>query len=649
MDNFIPINIQDLTSATRISDKDFLPIAQGAKDLNKVQLRELAYFFGLKNNFKYGNVNIATEGQSFVFASEGTYPLWGNITVPEDSVYILIYDGSVFSYVGLPMPSININIVNTISDLRNTEGTEGQVITLLGYYEKGDKEPLNYVYSTTQGVDDGGAVINTGSGSWIALFNDSVKVIDFGCKKDDSSFDNAPLITKAFVFSINKKIPLIKLEGTYYVSSSIFMKRVLDIEPNKHKVFISNGELISVNQTPILRGEDYDVLSSQLLEFQNVCFRSTVNGLVLFSNNIIRTTFNNCDFINIRFCDTIVYLQSLYFLNCNIRDWEGIFLKSTEGCYDIKFETCLVEHGETFMYVTKGGIHMIAGLSITNCCIEGLSGGGIFFDGSASINITGNYFEQNVLGSIICVSSDYTEMNYSLNIQGNFFFANVDTAIDNTGGDGYYHIVLDSTIKSSIKTNTSTGNLCYLKSNISSVDFGNFVSQGTESNLTNKAGITKVYFGGGVDSVSLNWEDLIYKGSIVINNNYNANSNTPFAWVCTVTGSSETSKWLPIISSSIIHENASLNGNVDLNTAPYNNKNAIYFPVPVASWTYTGSNFPTTDRGMLEVLFSNDGYTMDCVQKYTSMVDDGNTPSVWTRRYLGYTGGWSHWVLLSNI
>lgn len=284
MDNFIPINIQDLTSATRISDKDFLPIAQGARDLNKVQLRELAYFFGLKNNFKYGNVNLAPEGQSFVFASEGTYPEWGNITVPEDSVYILIYDGSVFSYVELPIPSININIVDTISDLRNTEGTESQVITLLGYYEAGDKEPLTYKYTTEQGVDDGGAVINTGSGSWVAVFDGSCNVRDFGAKGDNIQNDQ-PYIQKAIDYSteVAKNSSygggIILSKGNYNITSSIVLKPGVSIKGvSSNEVWIMNrGTGVPAIKGDINYADKGSINYSTLSNFNIYCHPEGVN------------------------------------------------------------------------------------------------------------------------------------------------------------------------------------------------------------------------------------------------------------------------------------------------------------------------------------------------------------------------------------
>lgn len=81
--------------------------------------------------------------------------------------------------------------VNTIADLRNTNGYyEGQEISLLGYYVSGDKEPLNYKFTINNfnaNVDDGGSIIKSSKGSWIAQFyENTINPEDFGCANLDS-------------------------------------------------------------------------------------------------------------------------------------------------------------------------------------------------------------------------------------------------------------------------------------------------------------------------------------------------------------------------------------------------------------------------------------------------------------------------------
>lgn len=74
--------------------------------------------------------------------------------------------------------------IGTVAELRQTNAYyEGQEALLLGYYLSGDKSPIVYKftvadYSTL--VDDGGSIIKTSKGSWIAQFSGSVTVKDYG-------------------------------------------------------------------------------------------------------------------------------------------------------------------------------------------------------------------------------------------------------------------------------------------------------------------------------------------------------------------------------------------------------------------------------------------------------------------------------------
>jgi len=112
--------------------------------------------------------------------------------------------------------------VETISDLREKEGSyENQEIILLGYYVSGDKNPLIYKFTTQNFstlVDDGGAVIKTTLGSWIAQFVDTLSAEDYGAKgdgvADDSLYINKALENIQVKFlSFSKK--------TYLIGTSI--------------------------------------------------------------------------------------------------------------------------------------------------------------------------------------------------------------------------------------------------------------------------------------------------------------------------------------------------------------------------------------------------------------------------------------------
>lgn len=117
----------------------------------------------------------------------------------------------------------SVKKINTIADLRNTVGEyEGQVVELLGYYEAGDKEPLNYKWINTQGVDDGGSVINSGSGSWIAQFLTCINVKDFGAKAIDGYDNSIHFKSLCTYIGLNPyKEVIVSDSGTYETSETL--------------------------------------------------------------------------------------------------------------------------------------------------------------------------------------------------------------------------------------------------------------------------------------------------------------------------------------------------------------------------------------------------------------------------------------------
>lgn len=162
--------------------------------------------------------------------------------------------------------------------------------------------------------------------------------------------------------------------------------------------------------------------------FENLSFYSVVGaGTNVFdATRLMRFTVNNCFFKNVdSVCknapsaalpgDRDDYWQSVKFRDCTVIGGSGYAFYGT-GCYDTLFDNVLIEH-------RAGGIRFGATaasynnyyyccrrLSITNCCIEGLSGKNldsvsasgvpnygvaINLDNPLSVNISGCYFEQN--------------------------------------------------------------------------------------------------------------------------------------------------------------------------------------------------------------------------------------------------------------
>lgn len=127
--------------------------------------------------------------------------------------------------------------INTIADLRLQNGYyEGQEITLLGYYSSGDKQPLNYKFTIenfSTNIDDGGSIIKSSKGTWIAQFNDAVDIRDFGAKSDGDELnytgtDNKDYINKSLKLASERKLKLI-INGKFKTTPIIFNLDNLDI------------------------------------------------------------------------------------------------------------------------------------------------------------------------------------------------------------------------------------------------------------------------------------------------------------------------------------------------------------------------------------------------------------------------------------
>lgn len=134
--------------------------------------------------------------------------------------------------------------VNNVEELRAMKGVPGQGVTLLGYYTSGDKQPVNYIFKTGSYTDDGGSIIASNGGFWIAQFNDRINALDFGVKADydpisKTGTDNSDFIEKMFAVKV-----------------SVYELPVGDILLDRH-LKIPNGVLIKGSgayRTKIYRG-----------------------------------------------------------------------------------------------------------------------------------------------------------------------------------------------------------------------------------------------------------------------------------------------------------------------------------------------------------------------------------------------------------
>lgn len=126
--------------------------------------------------------------------------------------------------------------VDTIVDLRNQNGYyEGHEISLLGYYMTGDKQPLNYKFTINNfntNVDDGGSIIKSSKGSWIAQFDTKVSIKDFGAL-GDGVFDNCLILQRVVDFCIQRNFIM-------YIPKGVFVTDSSKVGGNNHAIMLNN-------------------------------------------------------------------------------------------------------------------------------------------------------------------------------------------------------------------------------------------------------------------------------------------------------------------------------------------------------------------------------------------------------------------------
>lgn len=313
--------------------------------------------------------------------------------------------------------------VNTIADLRLLEGVEGQIITLLGYYEAGDKPIVTYYYSSEELEDNGGSVISSAFGSWLLVENQQIDVRHFG----------------AFGKGLPGEGAIIqKILGLGYKIVSF---------PNKGKIILSEPLLIRNTVGLTLEGN-----------FCNISYPIGTDGVVFDllgdsvspNKRVWNINIKNFVSLNTAECQTFINASSTHHLhvsNC-ITDGTKLFINARD-CYFMTVEkNQLFSIKQAFDFRDATNAFNIIGNSIygagipsyfknntTGGNISGnsfeLSAGALYFDlGNFGLNITGNYFEG--YGSaeyyIKFDGGSYTAIK-GFNISGNLFYAGASYAI----------------------------------------------------------------------------------------------------------------------------------------------------------------------------------------------------------------------------
>ena len=235
-----------------------------------------------------------------------------------------------------------------------------------------------------------------------AKLRQSVSTTDFGAVGNGTT-DDTVAVQAAVTYCVANNFDLL-VDGLCLLTAPINIDRIVDGAAYDTYFTISSiaggGFKVSTAINMFSSSLPYtNTPVTQLIKFQNLRFESSTSSLsayVLDSNKFLRTQFSGCSFRKIRCLTSDYYVQSIYFFECQMRRWEGVWFVCRESCYDVRFEGNLAEAGTQFALIgTNTQYKGPNGCTFINNAIEGMLNYAIQYGAAAGLSITGNYFEGN--------------------------------------------------------------------------------------------------------------------------------------------------------------------------------------------------------------------------------------------------------------
>jgi hypothetical protein len=268
-------------------------------------------------------------------------------------------------------------------------------------------------------VVQGGVTKKAPSGS----ITQGINVKSFGAVCDGITDDTAA-VQAAINYCAANNWPTLLVTGKCKITSSLIINRLVDQNSDEFVImgigpdagFFTAGNVVIFNSTlPYTTAPQ-----SEFVTFENIRFESSsfFNGSYVLSPNFLRIKFQNCVFFLIRCILSPIYAQTIYFLNCNIRNNPPNFINVT-GSYDIKFTQCIIENGFTIVRCIDL-VRGTNGLSFTSCVIEGIQGSICDITGATGFALTNCHLESNFSPDFNFFAG--TIQNKSICFTGNFIF-----------------------------------------------------------------------------------------------------------------------------------------------------------------------------------------------------------------------------------
>jgi len=317
-------------------------------------------------------------------------------------------------------------VFSTVSDMVTGTTTNGTVIThalgqsykILGRLSVNDGGGGDFV--VTNDTANSYNLIDLGGGlTASAIFNKTPKIMQFGAYGDwdgATGTDDTAAAQQAIDYCIANLLDLevnaMCLVGSLKIdrvvdgnSSSVTVPgdAVVDGAGNDNYFTIlstSGGGFASNTAVTMfdtnLTNNDPLLPCVQLTKFLGLKFEalSSATAAYVMSPKYLRTVFEGCSFRKIK-CTTspTQLMQSVYFINCQMRRWSGTWFSSKNANFDLRVNSCLMEAGGDAF-----DIDFPVGSSFQGATIEGMQNFAIKYVGGFAFSVINNYFEGNGRG-----------------------------------------------------------------------------------------------------------------------------------------------------------------------------------------------------------------------------------------------------------
>jgi hypothetical protein len=279
-----------------------------------------------------------------------------------------------------------------------------------------------------------------------------VSVGDFGAVGNGTTDDTAAIqaainYCATFWTADVTASPVLYLTGKHLISSSLIINRLVDTMNSEFRI-VGNGPGHGFYTTTSMTCFDSTLTFStapvsEFVTFEGVEFStsSSSNSVYAVSQKFLRMKFLNSQFYLTHAVNASIYVQTYYFIACNIRYTPFGFVNSA-GLFDVTFNGCVIENGSTLVR-SIGTTYGTSGLRLINNLIEGMSGETIQATGANGFCLIGNHIESNQTLDFNFFAGTLT--NGSITVIGNYIY--------NPNGPTFYYGPTNAVF--------SSGNTCF--------------------------------------------------------------------------------------------------------------------------------------------------------------------------------------------